>query len=219
MSENSKKLDFNTAEPRDELTLIPEGTVAIVAIAIKPGNIAGQDPYLSYSKDGKSTGVDLEFTVVDEGPFARRKLFQRLTLDGTTPGHDQAGEISRKTVRTLLESAHGLSSKDESEAAQAKRTIPDWSALNGLRVLVKIGIKPASNGYDAKNVIRYVLTPDDKRLWRPVEQVKQEGIAAPAGLRPAVKASAASPKAAALPKSNAPKVVRPGWADTGASNG
>jgi hypothetical protein len=150
---------------------------------IKPGD-AGEGNWLKTSKDGKSRGLDCEFTVVD-GEHANRKFWSRLTLEGETDGHKDAGDISRRALRAILESARGIKPDDKSDAAVAARKIAGWGDLDGARFLGRVGVQPAQGKYGPKNVLLEVITPD-RENWHPVEQVKrterpaQPGVSEPA---------------------------------------
>src|SRR5262249_62262211 len=97
--------DFNNADPQRPFDLIPADTIVSLHIKVRPGN-AGEGGWLTRSQNGASEGLDLEYTVVD-GTYAKRKVFERLTLHGTTEGHDEAARISQSKIRAMLESARG----------------------------------------------------------------------------------------------------------------
>jgi hypothetical protein len=161
--------DFNTAgEQRD---VIPANTICTLQLTIRRGG-AGDDHWLTRSSDGASEGLDCEFTIVD-GEFAKRKLWQRLTVQGTTPGHAEASEISRNTLRAILESARGIRPDDKSEAAQAQRKVSGWADFDGLRFICRLGVRPPRGGYPAKNTILGVITPE-RQAWKQVEQIQTE---------------------------------------------
>jgi hypothetical protein len=188
--------DFNDA-PEQRGELIPAGTIATLQIKIRPGN-AGEDGMLTRSKDGGCEMLDLEHVVVD-GPHAKRKLWERYVLAGTTSGHQEASDISRGKLRAILESARGIKSDDTSEGARKARKA-ELSDFDGLRFIARIGIekgKPRNNGtgenYSDRNVITSIITPGQG--WRSVEQVsRSEG------------ASKSSGAAAA------PPIAKPSWA-------
>jgi hypothetical protein len=165
--------DYNDA-PEQRGELIPANTVATLQMKIRPGN-AGEDGLLARSRDGGCEMLDLEFVVV-EGPHARRKLWTRMVLSGTTSGHGEAADISRGRLRAMLESARGIKPDDMSEAARKARTA-ELTDFDGLRFVAKIGIekgKPRNDGtnesYSDRNVIAMIVTPDRKD-WHAVEQV------------------------------------------------
>ena len=189
--------DFNDAGSQKTFDVIPAGTIATLHLTVRPGQ-SGEDGWLRRSKDGASQGLDLELTLVD-GPYAKRKFWMLLTLDGTTTGHGEAGEISRSRIRAILESARGVKPSDTGEAARKARLIENYGELNGLRFLGKIGVEPARGNYPAKNTLLEVITPD-RQAWRPVEQVPNP-------------AAAARPPAPSTPTGATPPatIVRPQW--------
>jgi hypothetical protein len=116
-----------------------------------------------------------------------------MVLSGTTDGHEEAADITRRRLRAILESVKGIKPEDVSEAAKAARNA-EYADFDGLRFLCKLGIEPASDRYKAKNVLAEVITPDRKE-WRAIEQ---------------------QPKSAATKKGgtdNAPApITKPAWA-------
>jgi hypothetical protein len=190
-------LDFNNDGEQRSFDVVPVGTICILQMTVRPG-AAGDGGWLKRASDGQSDGLDCEFTVV-EGPFAKKKLWARLTLSGTTPGHKEAGEISRNTLRAILESARGVQPKDTSEAAQAARKVSSWGDFNNMRFVAKLGVRPAKDNFPAKNTILEVITPD-RQVWKKPEQIA------------AAASNDGSPQATpATPPANA--VSRPQWAE------
>jgi hypothetical protein len=196
MTDTATNLDFNTAGEQRSFDVIPANTIVTLQLTIRPGN-AGDDGWLKRSADGASEGLDCEFTVT-EGQFAKRKLWQLFTVRGTTPGHAEAGEISRNTFREILESARGIRPEDKSEAAQVARKVSSWADFDQLRFVARLGVRPPRDGYQAKNTILEVVTPDRQTRQKP-EQIS----AKPAN-------SAAPPAAPTAPPANA--IMRPQWA-------
>ena len=189
--------DFNQVDPQRSFEVVPENTIVELHLKIHPGG-AGDDGWLKRAADGKSEGLACECTVVD-AEYAKKKLklWLTLTLRGTTPGHAEAGEISMRTLRAILESAKGIRPDDNSEAAQNARKPASWADFDGLRFLARLGVRPPEKGYPAKNTIIEVITPD-KQKWKQPEQIS------------AKTSSAAAPSApAATPPANA--IKRPEW--------
>jgi hypothetical protein len=180
-------LDLNTAG--EQRNVIPANTIVTLQLTIRPGG-AGDDGWLKRSGDGKSEGIDAEFTVVD-GPFAKRKFWQRYTLSGTTPGHAEAGQISRNALRAILESARGIRPDDKSETAVAARKLTGWADLDQIRFIAKLGVQPPQGSFPAKNTILTVITPEQKE-WVKLEQI------------------AKTTRSVAEPPANA--IARPQWA-------
>jgi len=202
--------DYSSAPPPRDLELIPIGTVASVQLRIRPGG-AGEGGLLKRSKDGACEMLDLECVLVD-GPYARRKFWTNLVLEGTTPGHAQAVEISRGVLRGILESARGIKPDDLSDQARVRRTA-DLKDFDKIIFVARIGIekgKPRNDGsgesYPDKNVIAGIITPD-KKDWHPVDQPPPFNGGSGAGAT--VAPSSPSPDPAAPPT---PGVKKPVWA-------
>jgi hypothetical protein len=138
-------------------------------LTIRPGGV-GDGGWLRRSADGASEGLDCEFTVVD-GQYARRKLWTLFTLHGTTQGHAEAGERSRETFRAILESARGIRPDDKSETAKLARTVSGWADFDQLRFVARIGVRPPRDGYQAKNTIVEVITPE-RQTWKQPAQIE-----------------------------------------------
>jgi hypothetical protein len=142
------------------------------------GGGAGPDGALRRSKDGKSEGLDLELTVTD-GEYVKRKLWVLLTLQGETEGHAEAGRIAGTVLRAIVESARNIAPGDQSEAAKQQRKLNSYLDLDGMRFIGRIGVEPAKNGYDAKNKLASVITPD-MQAWRKPDQ----GVASAPAVKP-----------------------------------
>jgi hypothetical protein len=198
MTETTTNLDFNDAGEQKNFDVIPANTICTLQLTIRPGS-AGDGGWLKRSGDGASEGLDCEFVVVD-GEYAKRKLWQLYTLRGTTPGHAAAGEISRNTLRAILESARGIRPDDKSEAAQNARKISGWADLDQLRFVARLGVRPPRDGYQAKNTILEVITPE-RQVWKQPEQIS------------AKTSSGAAPSAAPAAAPPASAIARPQWAE------
>jgi hypothetical protein len=168
-------IDFNEAGGQREFDLIPADTIVTLAIKVRGGG-AGADGALTRSKDGNSEGIDLELTVCG-GQYVKRKVFTRLTLQGATEGHAEAGRIANTVLRAILESARGVRPDDQSEPAKQQRRLASYLELDGMRFVGRIGIEPAKNGYGAKNKLASVITPD-RQAWRKPDQVAAPAPAA-----------------------------------------
>jgi hypothetical protein len=188
-------LDFNESGPQKSFDVIPDGTLASVLLKIRPGG-AGEGGWLKRAKDGKSEALDCEFVILD-GPYTKRKFWTLITVAGTTKGHDEAADISRRKFRAMLDSVHSLKPDDESDAAKQARRLSSWGDLDGISFIAKIGVEPPNDGYKAKNKLDRVITPDETE-WHSVPQT------------PKPKPSPAA--AAAKPSTTPAKIERPAWA-------
>ena len=190
--------DYSTAPEQRGIELIPDGTVATLQSTIRPGG-AGEDGLLKRSKDGACEMLDLEFVVVD-GPQAKRKLWERMVINGVTDGHAKAADISRGKLRAIIESARGISRATWVPEARKGRTV-ELRDFDGLRFMAKIGVEKGSprmtargENYPDRNMIAMVITPDRKD-WHAVEQMPR-----PPGRSPAILGTTVAP------------ITKPAWA-------
>ena len=201
--------DFNDA--KQNANLIPKGTIAKVRMTLRPGGF--DDPSQGwtggYAKRGTTGSVylDVEYTVL-EGPYAKRKIWSMIGLYSAS-GPNWAN-MGRSLVRGILNSARGLSDKDNSPQAQDARRISGFADLDGIEFVARIDIGKDGNGED-KNDIRQAVTGDHKDY-----AAAMGGHSAPVGLAPApthaplqpAYAAPASQQAAPAPAAG----VRPTWA-------
>lgn len=156
--------DFNTANEQASFDVIPHGTIAKVKLKIKPGgcNDEAKGWTKGYATRNNDTGVMYlicEFVVL-EGKYAKRKIWSNIGL--YSPKNDNKwGDMGRSFIRGILNSARGISDKDTSEEAQAKRRINGLAELDGLEFLAKIEVEKDQKDKD-RNVIKYAVTPDHK---------------------------------------------------------
>ena len=152
--------DFNNVP---EYELIPNGTFARARLCLKAGNDP-ENHWLTISKNG-SKYLNCEFVIL-EGPYAKRKIYHKIGIEGNLTWV----EICRRFIKNLLESANAISRKDKSDKAQAARQLEDWSDLDGLEVLIQIGVEEGGE-YEPKNKVQSVITAE--------HQVYQQMMAMP----------------------------------------
>ena len=175
--------DFNDAESNSgSYELIPEGTVAPMIMTIRPGAV-GDGGWMTTSATSEYKWLNCEFAIT-EGPFRGRKVWQNMMIEGPS---EQAINITRSTLRGILESARGIKANDESAEAKTKRMIDNYGDFSGMEFTGKIGIEKSKNP----------AYPDDKNRL----------LGAVAG---DVKATAAKP--AAKPAANTNAAGKPSWA-------
>lgn len=152
--------DFNDAKQTSNI--IPKGTLAKVRMTIRPGG--HDDPSQGWTGGYAARGttgsvyLNIEYTVL-EGPFAKRKVFGMIGL--YSPKGPDWANMGRGLVRSMLNSARGISDKDNSPQAQAARRISGFGDLDGLEFVARIDVGTDSNG-DDKNDIRAAVTPDHR---------------------------------------------------------
>lgn len=157
--------DLNNADEQRSFELIPAGTVVTVVTKLRPGQ-SGPDGWLKDNKTGNAQMLDFELTVMG-GPYDKRKMWTLMIISGETEGQSKAAEITRSTLRAMLESARGVSPKDNSDTAKAARRLTGWADLDGLNCIIRVGIERGTNGYKDKNIIDAVIVPTDKAWYRP----------------------------------------------------
>jgi hypothetical protein len=182
--------DFNTAAEQKTFDVIPDRTVVVLQLNIRPGD-AGPDGLFKRSKDGRAEMLDTVATVIG-GPYDKRKIYENMVVDGTTEGHATAAGITRGKLRAILESARGIKPTDLSDAAKRAR-VAEYGEFDGIRFMARLGVEPERNGYKAKNFIAFVITPE-QREWQRVEQV-------------------ASPTAATTGSAQPLTIKKPAWAN------
>lgn len=162
--------DFNTAEKQSSFELIPAGTIVPICMTLKPGG-TGDGGWMKESKTG-SIMLDCEFTVT-EGEFAKRKFWQFMIVEG----NEKAANISRKTLRAIIEASKGIDPNDMSQDAINGRKITGWQEFNGLAFPVKVGIEKAKpeSGYSDKNKILVVITPEMPEYQKVTPPVNGSG--------------------------------------------
>ena len=173
-------MDFNTAEKQVTFDLLPVGTIAPMTLAIRAGG-AGPDGSLTQSKSSDVQFLNVEFTVT-EGQFARRKIFQNLTVAGgklDENGRSKAASITKSFLRAIIDSANGLDPEDDSPAARQKRVKNGYADFNGMTFLGKIGIEKGKDGYADKNKIVEAITKGHKAYGTPTQSAAPV-VAAPA---------------------------------------
>ena len=150
--------DFNNVP---EVELIPANTIAKARLILKPGD-SPDDPYLKTSRNG-GTYLDCEF-VITEGEYAKRKVFHKIGVSGS----EAWVTISQRFIKNLLESANGLSRYDKSPESEKFRKLTNWADLDGLEVLIKIGIEEGHE-YADKNKILAVITAENPMYKQMME--------------------------------------------------
>lgn len=204
--------DFNSADQQQSFELIPAGTVVPLVMTVKPGG-AGDGGWFKPSKNSDAQMLDCEF-IVTEGPYAKRKIFQNMVVSGgkqNDKGESIAGNITRATLRAMLESARGVRPDDMSDIAVGKRRIAGWQDFNGLCFVAKLGIEKGQNGYQDKNKIQTVITPDMKE-YSPAPQVGAPQASAQYGGSAPASAPAWGAPAGAMPPPAANANPAPAWA-------
>jgi hypothetical protein len=198
--------DFSEVEPQQSSDLIPDGTFAKVIMTIRPGGVDGQTEIdrgllkASTTAGSDVLSLDSEFTVT-EGRLARRKFWQNLTVSGgkvDEKGASIGWNITKRTIRSMIDSALGLDPDDNTEEAKIKRRLRGLADLDGITFVAKITVEPSNDPrYPDKNKLDRPVLPNEKE-WRAVMNGED------------VPPSPSRPRSAGSSPSNAP-AAQPAW--------
>jgi len=142
--------------------LIPNGTIAVLNMRIRPGGYSDKNLCLEegLGTQAKSGSIYLRSLVtVINGPQKNKKF--SLPIEISSQKNDYWQYKGRELIREMLNSSQGLSSSDNSRKAVFGRMIHSYSVLNGLCFLGAIGIRKNQNGREENNIVR-VLSVDDE---------------------------------------------------------
>jgi hypothetical protein len=152
-----------TSSNTNSFELIPHGTLAKVRMTIKPGGYNDESQgwtggYATRNPDTGSICLEAEFVIL-EGQYAKRKVWSSIGLHSQNgPGW---GNMGMAFIRSIINSAKGLSTKDNSETAILTRSINGFASLNGLEFVARINTSINKHG-EMKNEIKMAITPDHK---------------------------------------------------------
>lgn len=99
--------------------------------------------------------LDVELTVDDNQPFARRKVWTNIMDPMFGENSEGAKQMGMIAITRMLEAGRNAGPHN-----QAGYQITDYQLLDGLRVAVKIGIEKGTGGYADKNKVAEWLTPN-----------------------------------------------------------
>ena len=202
---NANWNDFNDADSQNDFDLIPKGTIVPVRMTIKPGgfddtNRGWTGGYATHNPETGSVYLSCEF-VVTQGQYARRKVWSLIGLFSSKG--PEWGNMGRSFVRGILNSSRGISEKDNSQQAMMARRINGFPDLDGIEFLAKIDVEKDQHG-DDKNVIKFVITPDNKEYGKYVNGGGTPPATTPAVAHPATGGfNPAAPQSAPTPAANA----------------
>ena len=195
--ERTTNFDFNDAGEQRSFDVIPANTICTLQMTVRPGG-AGDGGWLTRAQPMATAKASTANSWSSTGQYAKRKLWQRYTLHGTTPKHAEAGEISRNTLRAILESARGIRPDDKSEAAQAARKLAELGATSTAALRRPPRREAAQGRLQGEEHDLEVITPD-RQGWQKPEQIAPSRRTAP------------QHGSGATPPANA--ITRPQWAE------
>ena len=146
--------DSTVIEPTGKFTPIPVNDYLAVIT----------DSEMKDTKKGDGKYLLLTYEVVD-GEFKGRKIFETLNLINS---NQTAVEIAQRALSAVCRATGVLHPKDSSE-------------LHGKPLVISVGIRAGSNGFEDKNVIRGYSRVDGKELKDVTDaSAPVKGAAAPA---------------------------------------
>lgn len=171
----NKPLSYVDVEPQSEYTIIPNNTLAKVRIYIKAGNYNDETKgwtgnLATRNSNTGSIYLRMEFTVI-EGEHAQRKVWSNVGL--YSPSSEKFGKIGNSFIRSILDSANGLDSKDKSAAANCLRELDSLADLNGVEFIAKIEVETDNQGKERNN-IRFAVTKGHKDYERLMGKVSKD---------------------------------------------
>ena len=201
--------DFNNAENQNDL--IPAGSLVKLHLTIRPGgyddaNQGWTGGYASQSKTSPAIYLDCECTVL-EGRYAKRKVWTRIGL--YSPNGDTYANMGRRLIKGILNSARGLSEKDNSPEAQARRRIQGFAELDGMTFIAKLGLNKEGD----QNEIKAAITADHKDYATLMQGVASSAEGAGQwGNNDSGSSAPSAPVAPAPAPASPPTSNRPSWA-------
>jgi hypothetical protein len=138
---------------------------------------AGEDGLLRLARNQHGLMVELECTIIDNDEWRGQKLIDYITVglqeydpsDIDAPpifadkkeGLQTAARIGLSKLKALVNSAYGLMPSDTSAEACEKRTLESYAVLDGICFMAQVEVRPSEGKYRERNVIDFIITPDD----------------------------------------------------------
>lgn len=187
---------------------IPKNTLLWCVLAIRQ---------IKNSRETNGRYLDIELTVLDNQPYSRRKIWDKIADPFDTNNSEEWRNMGYLAIRRILEAVKGAT--PENANSYSLNRLED---LHGLTVPVLIGIEKGKDGYEDKNRVDY-LTPhstqkkivecyrllmsgqnkygNDDKPAVPTQGSMFTGTASPppAGFSPPAGAPAAAPAASSAP--------------------
>ena len=170
--------DFNNATVQTGFTLIPRGTIAKVAMHIKPGmyNYPESNANCNYATRNEATGtiyLSSEFVIL-QGQYKGRKIWSKIGL--YSPKSEFWGKMGHAFIGDILNSAFGISRYDHSTSAQNTRKINGFETLQGIEFVALIDVEKDKHSNKERNVIKQAITCDHKEYKNFVGKMNSECV-------------------------------------------
>ena len=152
--------------------LIPNGTIAILQLSVRPGGYTDKNLRLEagLGSKAKSGAIYLRSTAtVIAGPQKDKKFTVPIGI--FSEKSDFWLHKGRELIREILNSSQGLSASDNSRKAVFSRIIDSYSILNGICFVGVVGVRKNQNGREENNISR-ILSGDDEEYKELVARKK-----------------------------------------------
>ena len=143
--------------------LIPNGTIAILNMTIRPGGFTDNKLCLEdgMGTQAKSGAIYLKSIVsVINGPQKDKKF--SIPIGISSPKSDYWQHKGRELIRDILNSSQGLSASDNSRKAVYGRIIKSYDVLSGICFVGEVGIRKNNRGLDENDISKVLSREDDE---------------------------------------------------------
>lgn len=144
--------DANTIEPTGRFDPVPLGDYVVMISASE----------MKTTKNGEGQYLQLTYDI-SEGEYTGRKVFDRLNLVNK---NEQTQEIAQRALSAICRCVGVLHPKNSEE-------------LHDKPMVIKVGIRPAKDGFEESNSVKGYFRTDGKDLKEVTEETPK-GKAAPA---------------------------------------
>jgi len=173
-------INLNDADDQDR-SVMPPGPCWVKS-RVKRGN-SGDDGLLRLAKNQHSLMLELEYVVIDDDEWRGKKILDFVTCDlieydradplapvaltaDKLTGLQTSVRMGRARLKAMINSAYGLMPNDNSDEAQARRTIESYSAFDGLCFMAQVEVRPAEGKFKERNYVDFIIEPGDP-AYRP----------------------------------------------------
>lgn len=99
--------------------------------------------------------LDCELVIAEGQPFAGRKLWEMIGDPGHAGNSEAYRQMGQVAICRILEAGKGASPNNV-----GAYKIEKYEQLSGLKVAIKVGLKPGKDGHQDKNRVAEFLTPN-----------------------------------------------------------
>lgn len=139
-------MDFSgTAGMGGDFDVIPNGQLAFAILSVR--GVKATNSGGAY--------IDCELTIDEGQPYAGRKVWEMIGDPNNSGNSEKYRQMGSIAITRILEAGRGAGPNNPDGYK-----IANYEQLSGLRVAIKVGIEPGTNGHDDKNRVKDFLTPN-----------------------------------------------------------